>query len=235
MADIEEVIPTPDEDIRTSIDTAKDIIIEHAYSEEQDTSEALDESTTSPPSSALTEDTIEEIVVNPNDGVNPPESSKTKTEQVQEKVRSRELKSLLDAAKESNLDTNIVHKRESRKSIDPYSSKTSSDDKETGGKRTMRSQISDLSTKQQKFLHKVNKFDPNNESAVQDSETQNQKRDKDSNISVPKTPKRKKENFPDATLGGASAEDVKKRKSLKVDMLGINMKVILFTIHYLFA
>ncbi|GLV41409.1 uncharacterized protein CBL_06639 [Carabus blaptoides fortunei] len=223
MANAEEAIPTSDEDIRTSIDTAKNIIIEHAYSEEQDISETQDEST-SPSSSALTEDTIEEILVISPDG-DPPEplkpTSETKVEQVQEKVRSRELKSLLDAAKESNLDTNIVHKRESRKSIDPYSSKTSNDDKETGGKRTMRSQISDFSTKQQKFLYKVN---TNNESAVQDSETQSQKRDKDSNISVPKTPKRKKEYFQDATLGGASAEDVKKRKSLKVDMLGINMK-----------
>lgn len=91
-------------------------------------------------------------------------SSESSTDGKQIKVKSRELKSLLDAAKESNLDTNIVHKRESRKS-ETYgvttnvskrrNSTSSSDSYHSNDKRNMRSQNPEFVQKHRKFLKTV--------------------------------------------------------------------------------
>lgn len=155
----------------------------------------------------------------------PKEVPELTLEQVAEKVKSRELKSLLEAAKESNLDTNIVHKRESRKSVDPFhgNGKSANDQHESGGggKRTMRSQNPEFVAKHQKFLSKVSKLI---DGVVIENDLPRKEKD---GFPLPKTPKRKKENMDEESTGGSAVEEItkKRRKSFKTEMLPLNMKV----------
>lgn len=249
MEDTEKEITdfTAIEPLAKSIETIKNISIEHAYSEEivsNDKQQSNDGASPDMMPVELVEQVERTEEENTEQSNEPPTPTRTKTltptstptststptttstptpnstveskqeltlEQVAEKVKSRELKSLLDAAKESNLDTNIIHKRESRKSFDPYGTKTSNDSNETSGKRTMRSQNPDFLVKQQKFLHKVNKFEGNSDGVVLENDSQAQKKEKD----VPM--KRKKDAVGD---GPVDADEHKKnRKAFKVDVI----------------
>lgn len=246
---------------RSVIETLNNICIEHAYSEELTLTEvqlgndSMDSIESTYSSLNVSEEVVEaeESIVDeehvPEDEEYLPELEKNEEstpeppkekevpelnlEQVTEKVKSRELKSLLEAAKESNLDTNIVRKRESRKSVDPFhgNGKASSDQHESGGggKRTMRSQNPEFVAKNQKFLSKVSKLI---DGVVVENDLPKKEKD---GFPLPKTPKRKKESVEEDATGGSAVEETtkKRRKSFKPDILLINMKV--FCCYLLFS
>lgn len=157
------------------------------------------------------------------------------SESMQSKIRSRELKSLLEAAKESNLDTNIAHKRESRKS-EAFSTTTSTvtkrrystssnDSHQSAGKRNMRSQNPDFVQKHRKFLKTVtgqSNEDVESEGVLDNSDTKEENArlktpQHKSSVPVIKTPKRKRDD------GDSTSEERKIRKFIVFD--GITLKV----------
>lgn len=122
------------------------------------------------PDESLISDTNEPSSLPPNELVeNTVQTSETETTSVEtntdvtpSKVKSRELKSLLDAAKEANLDTNIVHKRKSEPAVisgnslsKRRNSTSSTDSYQSAGKRSMRSQNPEFLQKHKKFLEIV--------------------------------------------------------------------------------
>lgn len=117
--------------------------------------------------------TVESVTEDIENANHLPEST---IDMVPKQVKSRELKSLLDAVKEANLDTNIVHKRKSdqgniinvtKHPIKRRNSESSNDSSQSAGKRSTRSQNPEFVQKHKKFLKSITR------ATTEDSEIEN--------------------------------------------------------------
>lgn len=190
---------------------------------------------------------IEETTIELNEAVIEPYIEE---EASQAKFKSRELKSLLEAAKESNLETNIVHKRESRKSETFGSissapkrrnSTSSNESHQSASKRNMRSQNPEFVQKHRKFLKTVTSGHQSEDSEM-DNAPENMDVKDDTSIKssgvtktslnkpkilnvISKTPKRKRDSVKENSVN--ESEEKKTKRCIFMESISLKVRCVM--------